>query len=230
MQQMHTPPFFFCLPPGIIFPLEPSMLRFIVVVSMCFFISGCASTSAENVGRGMQYGTAGAGIVGLPVFLAGIAVEKTGRALSESPDYMEDLNGETKRRPQFGEYSAGIQRVINQTPTPVQIDKGGQTVWNPRLYMADNQEKAATIDNTPPDLLALRQLVFTAKAEFMDGKFGSDPAQRNKNILAWEKCGQVIAEYKGSMGQRVVVTSTDCLPAQIMLYSEWLEKNAARKL
>lgn len=210
--------------------LELSMLRFFIVVFMCFIISGCASTSAENVGRGMQYGTAGAGIVGLPIFLAGIAVEKTGRALSESPDHTEDLNGEKKRRPQFGEYSAGIQGVINQTPTPVQIAKGAQPTWNPRLYMVGNQEKTATIESTPPDLLALRHLIYTAKAEFMDGKFGTDPAQRNKNIIAWEKCGQVIAEYQGTMGQRVIVTSTGCLPAKMMLYSEWLEKNAARKL
>lgn len=204
------------------------MLRFFVVISICFIISGCASTSAENVGRGMQYGTAGAGIVGLPIFLAGIAVEKTGRALSESSDYTEDLNGETKRRPQFGEYSAGIQRVINQTPTPVQIAKGAQPAWNSRLYMVGNQEKTATIDNTPPDLLALRQLIFTAKAEFMDRKFGTDPAQRSKNIIKWEKCGQVIAEYKGTMGQRVIVTSTGCSPAKMLLYDEWMAENSSK--
>lgn len=130
--------------------LELSMLRFFIVVFMCFIISGCASTSAENVGRGMQYGTAGAGIVGLPIFLAGIAVEKTGRALSESPDHTEDLNGEKKRRPQFGEYSAGIQGVINQTPTPVQIAKGAQPTWNPRLSQPGKPDIKFVVGARPP--------------------------------------------------------------------------------
>lgn len=204
------------------------MLKFVVVVSMCFFISGCASTTAEQVGQGMQLGTTGSGIVGLPIFLAGIVVEKTGRAMSRSSDSSDGLNVETKRMPKLGEYSAKVQKVIDQTPTPVVMAAGAQPTWNPRLYMVGDQEKTATIENTPPDIMALRQLIHTAQTNFTEGKLGSDPAQHNKNMVAWATCGKVVAEYKGSFGKRVVVTSTGCSPAKMMLYDEWMAENGSK--
>ncbi|QOX80814.1 hypothetical protein FY034_17475 (plasmid) [Trichlorobacter lovleyi] len=198
------------------------------IAAICFLAitvtSGCASFTAENIGRGMQHGSIGGGIFAAPIFVVGLATEKIGGEVKRSnSDNTEDAQ-KPGRPAQIGEYSPRVHDLIQRTPTPSKNPQSGIVTWDPRLYMDGTSEVTADLDNTPPDKMALRAFIFDCENRFKNGQFGDDANQHFKNLVSWRRCKKIHAEYKSPYGKKVIIVSDNCRPATLMLEEDFQNK------